>query len=448
MRQILGIVLLDFCHGVRQPQLDAAFSATTLAQHSMVSESFRRLTRLSTATILVGITSGLGGMGLALLLRLVQHLSFGYQLHPLFGETSFLVGVSDAGPTHRFMVLLACGVVAGLGWWLVYRFLRPVVSIRQAVKNVNDPMPVGSTVAHSLLQIVTVGMGSPLGREVAPRELGSLFATLLGRAFHLDDADRRVMIACGAGAGLAAVYNVPLAGAIFTLEVLLNTFALPVVIPAVASAVVAAVVAWIGLGDRTQYQLPPMDISAPLIAFAIVTGPLFGYAGYCYGRLGVLLRKQAPRDWRLLPWCLASFATIGVAAMWYPELLGNGRGPVQLALDSDIPVQLAIALLVLKLCATTAALRAGAEGGLLTPGLSMGALLATLLGAVWNCMGAGVSPGSFALIGATAFLASSMSMPVTAVALAVEFTGVGHDFLIPILCAVAGSVAIRRLSGD
>jgi H+/Cl- antiporter ClcA len=74
--------------------------------------------------------------------------------------------------------------------------------------------------------------------------------------------------------------------------------------------------------------------------------------------------------------------------------------------------------------------------------------MATLLGAFWNGLGAGVSPGSFALIGATAFIASSLAMPVTAIALALEFTRVDHDFLIPILCAVAGSVAVRRLAGD
>jgi H+/Cl- antiporter ClcA len=145
---------------------------------------------------------------------------------------------------------------------------------------------------------------------------------------------------------------------------------------------------------------------------------------------------------------LVTFAAIGVAAMWYPELLGNGRGPTQLALDSSIPASLAVVLLVLKLAATTGALRAGAEGGLLTPGLATGALMATLLGAFWNWLGAGVPPGSFALIGATAFLASSMAMPITAIALALEFTHVDHDFLIPILCAVAGSAAVRRLSGD
>ncbi len=387
-------------------------------------------------------------MALALLLRTVQHLSFSYQLHPLFGDTSFLMGVTSATPARRFLALLACGLLAGVGWWLLYRFARPTVSIRQAVKNVDQPMPVGSTLCHALLQIITVAMGSPLGREVAPRELGALFATLLGRAFHLNHADRRLMIACGAGAGLAAVYNVPLAGAVFTLEVLLNSFALPVVIPALATSVIAAVVAWIGLGDRSQYLSPQTQISASLIAFSIVMGPLFGYAGYWYGRLGVAARKRAPRDWHVLPWCLVTFAAIGVAAMWYPELLGNGRGPTQLALDSSIPDSLAVVLLVLKLAATTGALRAGAEGGLLTPGLATGALMATLLGAFWNWLGAGVSPGSFALIGATAFLASSMAMPMTAIALALEFTHVDHDFLIPILCAVAGSAAIRRLCGD
>jgi len=101
--------------------------------------------------------------------------------------------------------------------------------------------------------------------------------------------------------------------------------------------------------------------------------------------------------------------------------------------------------LLLKVVITASSLRAGAEGGLLTPGLSNGALLAIVLGGAWLHLWPGTPSGAFAIIGASAFLAASMRMPLTAVILMMEFTRIDHDFLVPILFSVAGSVAASRL---
>ena len=252
------------------------------------------------------------------------------------------------------------------------------------------------------------------------------------------------MIACGAGAGLAAVYNVPLGGAVFTLEVLLQSFSLAAAVPAIATSVIAALVAWIGLGDESQYRLPHLEISASLVCWSFLAGPLFGYAGHWYTRLATAARARAPRDWRLVPWCIGVFVAVGAAAIWYPELLGNGKGPMQLGLNSDISLRLALILLALKLVATTASLRSGAEGGMLTPGMAVGALMATVLGIAWNTVWPGVPLGAFAMVGGAAFLSSSMMMPLTAIVLIMEFTRMDHDFLIPVLLAVGGAMAARQ----
>jgi H+/Cl- antiporter ClcA len=94
---------------------------------------------------------------------------------------------------------------------------------------------------------------------------------------------------------------------------------------------------------------------------------------------------------------------------------------------------------------TLAALPAGRTGGLLTPGLTIGALLGIVLGSLWNHVWPAVSLGAFALIGSAAFLASSMKTPLTAIALIVEFTRIGHDFLIPMSLAVVGSFCVFYL---
>jgi H+/Cl- antiporter ClcA len=139
------------------------------------------------------------------------------------------------------------------------------------------------------------------------------------------------------------------------------------------------------------------------------------------------------------------FPVIGLLAIPFPQLLGNGKGLVQEGFDSNIGLTLAMVLLLLRVLVTLGALRAGAEGGLLTPGLSIGTALGIILGVFWNYAWPGVPLGAFAIVGSAAFLASSMKMPLTAVVLIIEFTRVGHDFLIPILFGVVGSVSVFYL---
>ncbi len=401
---------------------------------------------MAVVTVLTGIGAGFGGMLLALLLHAIQHVAYGYSLSHVVGTQSFLAGVTLADPLRRLAVLVVCGLVAGGGWWALYRYGRPLVSIRRAVRAADPRMPFVSTTVHALLQIVTVALGSPLGREVAPREIGSLLAGQLAHRAGLTSADCRLMVACGAGAGLAAVYNVPLGGAVFVLEVLLGTFELRALVVAVVTSAIAAAVAWIGLGNEHQYTVPAFVLSAPLVAWSIVCGPLFGFAAYGFVRLTTRARADAPKG-RLLPvLALVNFAVIGVLAMWFPQLLGNGKGPASLGFDGTLTIGVAATLLVLKVLIEAGSLRAGAEGGLLTPGLANGALLGVVLGGLWGVVWPGASIGGCALIGATAFLAASMQMPITAVVLLLEFTRVNHDSLVPMLLAVAGSLVAYRFA--
>ncbi len=400
---------------------------------------------LATVTVATGLAAGLGGMVLGLLLHFIQHVAYGYGLHALASHESFLEGVSASSPVRRFVVLCVCGAIAGIGWGALYRFGSSLVSIRKAIEDRNARMPFFTTIGHDLLQIVTVGLGSPLGREVEPREVGALFAGRLSDRAGLTPEFRRAMVACGAGAGLAAVYNIPLAGTLFVLEVLLGTLSLPALIPAFATCVIATVVAWVGLGNESQYSLPPLAISSPLVVWSIVMGPVFGFAAYWFVRGAGAARAHAPRDWRLPLWCAGVFPVIGLLAIPFPQLLGNGKSVAQEVFGSNIGLTLAGVLLLLRVLVTLGALRAGAEGGLLTPGLSIGALLGIILGGFWNYAWPGVPLAAFANIGSAAFLASSMKMPLTAVVLIMEFTRVGHDFLIPMLFGVIGSVSVLHL---
>lgn len=201
----------------------------------------------------------------------------------------------------------------------------------------------------------------------------------------------------------------------------------------------------LGLGNEAQYGLPSLSISPSRVFWSIVMGPIFGSAAYWFVHAAKAVCAHAPKDWRLPIWCTVVFPVIGLQAIPFPQLLGNLKGLAQTGFDSDLEIVLAATLLSLRLLVTLAALRAGATGGLLTPGLTIGALLGIVLGSLWNHVWPAVSLGAFALIGSTAFLASSMKMPLIAIAFIVEFTRIGHDFLIPISLAVVGSFCVFYL---
>lgn len=337
--------------------------------------------RWAAVVALTGLSGGLSGLGLAALLHAIQHLAYGYSPGTLFNGESFLDGVTSASAARRAGVLAGCGLVAGVGWWAVYRWCRPLISIARAV-----------------------------------------------------------MVACGAGAGLAAVYNVPLAGALYVLEGLLLSFSWRALVPAIITSVIAALVARMGLGNLPQYAVPHYASTPSLMIWSAVAGPLFGLAAVQFTQLSSSARTHAPHGAALPALCLINFVFIGLLATQLPILPGNGKGPAQVGFDGSINLELAAILLVLRVLITWTSLRAGAAGGLLTPGLCNGALLAILLGGAWSALWPGTSLGAFAVIGAAAFLASSMRVPLTALALIFEFTRPSQEFLIPMLIAVAGSV--------
>ncbi|MFC0399055.1 chloride channel protein [Paraburkholderia rhizosphaerae] len=421
-------------------------SSETLREPSPPPRDVHAVVRLAAVTVATGVGAGLGGMLLALLLHAIQHVAYGYSLDKLVDTQSFLQGVTAASPQRRVVVMAFCGAIAGFGWWALKRFGRPLVSISKTLASPDAPMPARTTLVHALLQIVTVALGSPLGREVAPREVGAVIAAWLAKLTRLTPADVRRLIACGAGAGLAAVYNVPLGGGVFVLEVLLGTLNVTAAAMALAASVIAALIARIGLGDQAQYVVPALTDSTRLIVWAVIAGPILGVAGYGFKWLTKKAAASAPHaGWQLPVFSVLNFTAIGVIAIYFPQLLGNGKSAAQLGFDSHLTVGLAAALLVLKVAITTSSLRVGAYGGVLTPSLATGALAGIVLGGLCGLFGIVLPGGACALIGAAAFLASSMNMPITAVVLIAEMTRFSHGVLVPIVLAVAGSIAAHRL---
>src|SRR6201992_4375039 len=122
-------------------------------------------------------------------------------------------------------------------------------------------MPALRTLGSAILSVLIVGMGVSLGREGAPKQAGAVFANLFSDRGRLSDEQRRLLVACGAGAGLSAAYGVPLGGALFSMEVLRGVLALRYVLPALFTSVIATAVSWWFLPDAPTYLIPSRTTS-------------------------------------------------------------------------------------------------------------------------------------------------------------------------------------------
>lgn len=287
--------------------------------------------RLAAATVLTGIGAGVGGGVLTLLLHLVQHVTYGYS------DSSFQLGVQRASGQRRVVVIVVAGLVAGVGWWMLRRFAPAVPRVTDAITH-RVRMPFGTLTIDAALHIVVVALGASLGREGAPRQFGAAAGAWLSDHAGLDQDHRRILIGCGAGAGLAAVYNVPRGGALFALEVLLASVTAPVVVAAVATSAIATSVAWLVLPNRPTYNVGSSSVSATIVAWSLLVGPLLGLAGMGFSRLTAYAAAHRPAGWRLLPTTLLIFPALGAVAVAYPQLLCNGKGPAQLAFDGTLSV--------------------------------------------------------------------------------------------------------------
>jgi H+/Cl- antiporter ClcA len=390
---------------------------------------------MAAATLLTGAAAGAFGIALTLLLHLVQHLAFGYT------ENTFLVGVQRASGPRRVRALTAGGLVVGTAWWVQRRRVpQHAVSVTAALRQARPRLPFVATIADAVLQLIAVGAGASLGREGAPRQAGAASGGWIAAGLKVTPAQQRTLVAAGAGAGLAAVYNVPLGGTAFTLEVLLGSIALAEVVPAVVCAAVATVLAWPVLGNQPTYRIPSVGavgIDPPVLCWAVVLGPVAGVAGVLFTGLMTTARLHAPTGPRSVATITAVFAGLGALAIGYPQLLGNGRGLAALAFDGSVGLGLAGLLMVLKPLATAACLGAGAIGGLLTPSLATGAALGLFTGRLWSMLWPGAPLVAYAVVGAAALLAVTLHAPVTAVVLTLEFVGTAQALLAPMLLAVA-----------
>jgi len=393
--------------------------------------------RLAVATLATGVIAGLVGLACKHILHWVQALA--WDMH----TGTLLDAASAVSPTRRILVLTLSGLIGALSWFLLFRRNKAITSVSAAVGG--TPMPPLRATWHALTQIIIVSLGASVGREVAPREMAAAFSAAAADRLSLTPEDRRIIVACGAGAGLAAVYSIPLSGAIYTLEILLVSRSARAVAPAFCTSAIAVLISTGVTRPAPFYSVPTLTPSLSLTVFAALAGPLLGAAGWAFKQAVARVSSDRPRDWRLLVALPMASFLVGVIAVWVPSVLGNGQASAQTQFDATwaAGAGLGVAALVLaaKTLTTFLTIRAGGWGGVLTPAVALGAGIGAVIGLPWAAAWPGSEVAAFAFIGAAAFLGASMNAPFTGLILVIEFTAQGPTILVPAALAVGGATA-------
>lgn len=389
------------------------------------------------AVILTGLGAGIAGGLLTLLLYAIQHV--------VWPGGDILVAATRAGVPKHLIVLLGAGVLTGAGQ-LILQHLTSAngIDITEAITRHAGRLPALRTLGSALLSIVVVAMGASLGREGAAKQSGAVVANALSDRVALSDEQRRLLVACGAGAGMAAAYGVPIGGALFALEVLRGVLALRLILPALLASAIATAVSWLVLPNAPLYVIPAFPTSTSVLCWAIVAGPLIGVASVAYIRLVGLADRHKPRGWRRVLAPILALELLGLVSIAFPQLLGNGKELAQLAFDNQLTPLLMLALLLLRPLVTVMCLGSGVPGGLFTPTLVIGALLGSTLGIVGSFVWSGIPQGLYAVLGAAAFLAATTRGPISSVVLLMELTGRDRSFVLPLLIVVITATVISR----
>lgn len=375
--------------------------------------------RLFLAVILQGIVSGLSGIFLHYLLEMVEGLAFGQSEH----HSGFLTdGVSFS---RIGLSLIIVGIASSLVWYFLQKGSK-IYSIKAQMKDETSQYKLHflRQLFHSIWQIIAVGGGAPIGKEAAPREIGTLFAGPIGKICILSMKDRIFLLACGAGAGLAAVYQVPLTSVFFVFETLGIALSIERFVLVGLTTYVSTYIAGLVISDQALYQIPAITWSLKEIWIIPLLLLFLTPLAWLFGRLSKAASSNRIKDKRILLTLPSAFLFLVGLASYFPHLLANGRMMAQEVLNGSNG-KTVLLLFILKALVVLIILWAGAYGGTLTPSFALGMAGAALLGMI---LGVDSQPTTL-LLGSVCFLSVTLRAPWSATGLVIGFTGLGIDSL-------------------
>ncbi len=405
-----------------------------------VSE-IRLLVVLALLSIVVGMAAGL--IGAAFRYALERADAF---------RAAAVTATSDYPVLGPLMMMAGAAAATALAAWLVRRFSPDAAGsgiphVEAVLEGSLEPAPARLIPVKFVGGVLAMGSGLALGREGPSVQMGVTTAHVIGGLFRRNEADRRVLIAGGAGAGLATAFNAPGAGAIFVLEELVGRFDPRIALVALGASVGAIAVSRGLLGNSLDFEVADLASGGAMeLVVFLLLGLFAGLLSVAHNR--GLLATLSLAEWIGGPIELraaAIGAAVGLLAWTTPHLVGGGDGITQSALNGELLLITLPALFLFRLVLGAASYAAGTPGGLFAPLMVLGAVSGLAFGYVADAAipGLAVRPEAFALVGMGAFFAGSVRAPLTGIVLVIEMTG-SSTLLLPLLAGCFGAMLVAE----
>ena len=407
----------------------------------------RALTRprfLLAATV-AGVAAGLIGIAMALLLELFEALFYGVV------HGGLLERLAAAPPWRRALAPTVGGLVAGGVWWWL-RATGGVADVETAVADHSGRAATRMGLARPFLdavtQVLTVGSGNSVGREGAPRLAAGAVAAGLAARLGIGRPEGAILIASAAGAGLAAMYNAPLGGAAYAVELVMVTgMRRRGALVAVPVCVIATLVSWLHSHGRPTFEVASQGPSSGTVLGLVLLVPVAAALGVGARQLWSWMLARRVRATRWLPAAIGAAGLVtGLVSLLVPAVVGNGRDAMEAALGTRVPeassgaagaaLVMLLGIVVLKPTLTGLTLGAGATGGRLAPSLAVGSSAGAALAIALQANGVEVSISVLAMAGAGAVLATTQKAPIFGIVFTWELARAGVWTLTALIAVV------------
>ncbi len=307
-----------------------------------------------------------------------------------------------------------------------------------------------TTLIRTFTAAATLGSGGSVGREAPIAQIGAAIGSSVGQFLRLSGEMMKTLVGCGAAGGIAAVFNAPIGGVFFALEVMIGDFSLQTFAPIVISSVIATVTMRAFLGDILQFQVPTYELQSALefIPYAIL-GVICGVLAVGFIKLLDATEEYFNDKLKVNPLLKPAIGglIVGVIAIVFPQILGTEMESVNSALFGRGPWYFLMFLGLLKIFATSVSIGSGGSGGVLGPSLFIGGMLGGAIGKVFGLIFPSVvtTPGAYGLVGMGAFLASVVHAPITGIMIVFEMTN-DYKAILPLMEAtIIAMVVAKRL---
>jgi CIC family chloride channel protein len=392
--------------------------------------------------VVIGI---LGGFGALLFKKLI------FSLQDIFWGTSDMTPNSLFGVMwyRRLLMPVLGGVIVGP---LIYFFAREarghgVPEVMIAVITRNSIIRPVVVLVKTFASAISISTGGSVGREGPIVQIGAAIASSMGQLLRVRPVQLKTFVGCGVAAGIAATFNAPIAGALFSLELIVSDFGLSSFTPILVSAVAATAVTRRFRGNITEFVLPQfVMVSLWEFAFYLVLGVIAGLIGFLFSR-SIYRADDLLEKTKIPQWIRPAFGglLVGIIALTYPHIMGVGYETIRVLFDGQLTLQVMVLLVVLKIFATSVTIGSGGSGGVFAPSLFIGAMLGGAFGTIANRLFPDItaSSGTYALVGMAAVNGACTLAPLSAIIILFELTN-QYGIILPLMFTVVMATFVSR----